>query len=534
MSKLAPLLDAPGAGGTSTEKSSEERGASRPAYMYFLATACGGAFALCAPSQAEMVLKLACDIYYEQHLLPPTVRWDHRCRTSEVSAAQSMWTLVFSAVQLLPAIVVALCLGPLSDRTGRKPWLLIGAGGALVQYTGYAWLHAVHAPLAYYLIPAVLSAFSGGFVIVLMGLFSYAADSSTFADRHKFMVRLEAFIFFGIAFGPLAGVWLSKHYGTTTVYMAGAVINAIAILYTLALPESMPAHKRKRGPIQWRRAACHSVLLELHADDDDDDDGVADDGGDASHDDGGEGGTGGGHIDTRAAVNNVVGSELDGSTSVADGETPKHRRTYARGVLAFIALAFMSTFILFSSTPPIVLLYTHLKDAWTRDTYGYWISVTTGASGVCMLAISPFLKSHILPLFKGEFNFIICCAFWSATVYAINFAAIPTTTSIFIGSAVKSVITTMVPVMRAVMSRSVPAHRQGALFSCICVLEIVGGSLGPILFTALYKVTTSSFPRAALVGLAAFHLPLLCLLFAARRRQWQWQQQQKTSVHGRC
>lgn len=77
----------------------------------------------------------------------------------------------------LPAVAVALFLGPWSDKHSRKLPLVLASGGMFLDALAGAVLAAVPGASPFWFIAsALLSGFSGGFIICVSAAFSYLSD----------------------------------------------------------------------------------------------------------------------------------------------------------------------------------------------------------------------------------------------------------------------------------------------------------------------------------------------------------------------
>ena len=170
--------------------------------------------------------------------------------------------LVASLLGQLPAIFAALLYGPISDRTGRKPAMLIMASAAAV--TGLLLVLMVHYNWSvYWILPiAVINSLAGGIPGLLTLVYSYIADISS----HKWLTArlgiVEGVIFFGITLSLVTGgQWLEttkcKFEGPYILY---TVVNMVLILYIVFfLPESLTAEQRRAKQMKHNPSTFHQV-----------------------------------------------------------------------------------------------------------------------------------------------------------------------------------------------------------------------------------------------------------------------------------
>jgi len=103
----------------------------------------------------------------------------HAMESDQVQKEVTTLNLYFTFLSAIPCILISLIIGPLSDKYGRRPVLmipLIGSVAAEVVYllNVYYW----GASADYILLSAIYSLF-GGNTTFLIGLYSYLADITT-------------------------------------------------------------------------------------------------------------------------------------------------------------------------------------------------------------------------------------------------------------------------------------------------------------------------------------------------------------------
>ena len=133
-------------------------------------------------------------------------------RTGDVVESETAnFNLITGITGQLPSIFAALAYGPLSDKIGRKPIILIVAiGGCL---TATLNLIIIYFNLSLWLlIPmSLLSSLTGSLPGMLTGVYAYVVDVSS----HKWLTLrlgvLESMIFMGSAISlAVTGTWLRK------------------------------------------------------------------------------------------------------------------------------------------------------------------------------------------------------------------------------------------------------------------------------------------------------------------------------------
>ena len=193
-----------------------------------VAFALGGTFVLrCASYAAGLIIPVSLGL---------------RSRTdSEVTAIYAaLIGVAFYAAELLGAPV----FGALSDRFGRKPFMLLGPvfGGIAIQLLGITTIIPV------FVLVRVLEGFStASSAPATLGYLSAQTAGST-RFRGRVMGFYEAATVVGLAAGAAAGGWLYDHFG-------GLAFTCIAVIYAASL--GLFAFVRRHGPLAPR--APHDV-----------------------------------------------------------------------------------------------------------------------------------------------------------------------------------------------------------------------------------------------------------------------------------
>ena len=140
---------------------------------------------------------------------------------------------IYSIMQLIFAPI----LGRLSDRTGRRPTLLISIAGSALSQFGYAL-----APSFGWLV--VARGFAGLCGANITAAQAYIADITDEQSRAAGMGMLGAALGLGFVFGPALGGVLAKYSMTLPFWVAGALAAANLGSALAFLSEPRPPHLR--------------------------------------------------------------------------------------------------------------------------------------------------------------------------------------------------------------------------------------------------------------------------------------------------
>ena len=149
----------------------------------------------------------------------------------------------------IPSIIVTILLGPLSDRFGRKPVLLIAAVGLTLQ--GFIAMLIVHFQWNpyYFIIANFISGILGDNAGILSGAFAYIADISSEKWRGLRIGIIEGVFAIGSAAGPiLVGYWLKLNNCDfiTPLWLYTACNIAAGVYIMFCIPESLSKSERKQ------------------------------------------------------------------------------------------------------------------------------------------------------------------------------------------------------------------------------------------------------------------------------------------------
>lgn len=139
--------------------------------------------------------------------------------------------------------------GRLSDRKGRKPFIVIGLFGYLLVSTAFMGFDNIEALILFRFLQGIASA------MIMPVTQAYVGDITPTGDEGFSMGLFNMSMFMGLSIGPLLGGFISDHYGLNTAFAAmGALALAGCLLAMGLLPptheEQVVIHPQK--PMDWK------------------------------------------------------------------------------------------------------------------------------------------------------------------------------------------------------------------------------------------------------------------------------------------
>jgi len=157
-------------------------------------------------------------------------------------------TFLIALSSMVMSVVSTVFMGPLTDRFGRKFAIASANFGSIISSLLIMIIVYQQLNVHYFIAANVVSSFFGGFGVLLMGTFSYVADTSSHATRSLRIGVLELMIYISSALtSVLSGIWLSEvDCNFTSLTWPPFICYIISLLYSLfVLPESLPKVQRQ-------------------------------------------------------------------------------------------------------------------------------------------------------------------------------------------------------------------------------------------------------------------------------------------------
>ncbi|MFC0141837.1 purine nucleoside transporter PunC [Erwinia mallotivora] len=152
-----------------------------------------------------------------------------------VGASLSLFLAGFASAQLF--------WGPLSDRIGRKPVLLMGLGLFVISCAAMWWVSSATALLVWRFLQAV------GVCAAAVTWQALVMDRYSAAQANRMFATIMPLVALSPALAPLLGAWLLNHYTWRAIFVVLLLIALCLLLFTLflspATPDSTPTQNKK-------------------------------------------------------------------------------------------------------------------------------------------------------------------------------------------------------------------------------------------------------------------------------------------------
>ncbi|XP_055951022.1 proton-coupled folate transporter-like [Argiope bruennichi] len=150
-----------------------------------------------------------------------------------VAAGNDLYTWVM-LISSLPAAIVAIFLGPWSDKYTRKYPMIIAASGLFLESLANTILTIFpKVNPTWYVVCGIFGGISGGFLVCISSAFSYVSDVTNERTRAGRFAIIEFANLSALVVGNLLGGQIYKKFGYLEVFVVCPICYGVAILYTI-------------------------------------------------------------------------------------------------------------------------------------------------------------------------------------------------------------------------------------------------------------------------------------------------------------
>jgi len=373
----------------------------------------------------------------------------HDKENDEVQEEVTTINLYYTFLSALPCILVSLIIGPWSDRHGRKPVLLVPILGHIIaQFVYIANVYFWSARAEYNLISALYSLF-GGTTTLLIGVYSYIADTTTTDTRTSRVAVLDVAIIGGYTAGNFLSAVVYENwgfYGTfgTTI----CLLVAVFFFILFCLDES-------------RKPVAQSVLCSS---------------------------------DESEVVEDVTLCTKIWEVMVA---VVRRREGHTRAVILML-LTIMLIYV-GNGSADVNYLFTRKMFDWDESMFTKVTTMITIIQSISSLVLLPLLsyKLHVPDPVIG--TLASCSSF--AAILGI---ALSTSGNMYIFANCLGLMSTQVStVIRSLLSKVVPDTELGKVYTMLGCLEAAIPLIASPILTIVYNTTLDTFPGSVYLTEAA-------------------------------
>jgi MFS family permease len=467
-----------------------------PPFLLFT-TAFGG---IIVP-KINLIMDLVCEDYYAalqaDPISSPMDPGQDRCQNDAISSRSSLFLLYASLCSGILSAIVSPKIGALSDRYGRKKFMIFNTCGTLfgevITILAAKFPETVH--VNWILVGYCLEGISGSFIVSMACAHSYASDVVSPQKRNIAFSYFHACLFGGIAIGPaLAGYIIDareKLVGKTEAvllifYIAlGVHFFFIAFLIFL-LPESLSKARQE--------AAQEKYQEELER-----------------------------HEPAQDWINQLRSVNLFRPLKIL-WPTGPGTSSAVRWNLLLLAATDTIMFGVAMGSMSVVLVYTRRQFDWHELESGRFTTIVNTCRVFSLLVILPILtrlvrgkngtarmRSSGSDLF--DLSVIRAAIFFDMAGY-LGYAVARRGELFALSGALGAIGGIGSPTLGAALTKHVPQDQVGQLLGATGLLHAVARVMGPTIFNGIYSATVASFRQTVFVSLAAtFGLAFLCSWF---------------------
>ncbi|XP_022090697.1 proton-coupled folate transporter-like [Acanthaster planci] len=446
---------------------------------------------------------------------------------NDVQADAAYWNFYLKLALFIPGAVVSSLYGPLSDRLGRRMFLIMPSLGNILGAASFLLqTYFPKMPLDYLIASEVAVGLSGNIVTSYIVAKSYLCDVTDSSNRTKRLGVMKALSHVGGPIGAFLFGVLVDQSGFAAIYFILVVIHGFVILYV----------------IFWLQETVYSESDQEMSSGDDEDEVDETDAEDDSVQEDRETETDG-HTKLKNGENikNAKNEQVESDDSKEDEHGCNETRRSIRqsltevwkGVRSMLLLCFRERqgssrkYLLLamligiihnvcsSAESDLIVFYTkHSPLNWTATTIGIFIALRTALKAVTLALGVPLIfkvvKNHTMQLDLG----LACVGILSISV-ALTMTAFAQSTSVMMIAAVVGMLVSFPSVaITAFKSKLVDPHEYGSLFAVTALIQTLMSVASSGLFNNLYTVFLPVWPGLSFIVIVGFYaLSLLIILY---------------------
>ncbi|GFW26563.1 MFS domain-containing protein [Trichonephila clavipes] len=187
-----------------------------------------------AVSSTSMIMDKVCLVHFGESKEICANLKDHLDIKHKVEKLANNYHVGHSMIQMVPSSILSCFIGAWSDKYGRKPPIIAALLGIILDGLGSTICAGIfYSRVEYYLIPAIFTGISGGFIGVLTVIYSYASDVTSFRQRTMKYAIMEVFFGLSMPLGQLTGGWVFKYSGYFPVFIISTCGHVLCLAWVL-------------------------------------------------------------------------------------------------------------------------------------------------------------------------------------------------------------------------------------------------------------------------------------------------------------
>lgn len=189
-----------------------------------------------AVSSTSMIMDKVCLVHFEESEKVCSNLANNLDVKHKVEKLANNYHVAHSMIQMVPSSILSCFIGAWSDKYGRKPPIIAALLGIIADGLGSTICAGLFYTRAdYYLIPAIFTGISGGFIGVLTVIYSYASDITNFKQRTMKYAIMEVAFGISIPIGQLTGGWIFKYGKYFPVFVISTCGHVLCLIWVLFL-----------------------------------------------------------------------------------------------------------------------------------------------------------------------------------------------------------------------------------------------------------------------------------------------------------
>ena len=451
----------------------------------------------------NLIMDLVCEEYYAQldengdPISGPMDPGADRCQNDAVSSRSSLFLLYGSLCSGILAAITSPKLGALSDRFGRKTFMVLNTSGALfgevLTILAAKFPETVH--VNWILVGYALEGLSGSFIVGMALAHSYASDCVAPQKRNVAFAYFHAALFGGIAVGPVVAGYIiqarmkysSKIDAVIFIFYLALAAHGLFIAFLVfCIPESLSksrqeAAREKHKEEMERLGPASDWINQLR------------------------------HINLFRPLK-ILWPTGPGSSSAV------------RWNLLLLAATDTIMFGVAMGAMGVVLVYTRRQFDWQSLESGRFVSIVNACRVVALLGVLPLLtrvvrgKNGAMKQRKSGTDLfdlsIIRAAILFDTLGYIGYALAPSGAFFILSGVITAAGGIGSPALGAALTKHVPNDKVGQLLGATGLLHAIARVVGPTIFNGIYSATVAGYRQTVFVVLAStFGLAFLCSWF---------------------